>query len=137
MRADEGQLCERAAMTGSGQGRRRRLGMALSTLVVILAIGAIAPSLEAAPSAQQEPPRTGGAYWYSRYGCVACHGGQGEGTLIGPQIARRPDSPLAAERIIAQVRRPAALMPDFPDDVLSDERLTAIIERIWSFEDAR
>ena len=116
---------------------RHRLVLALAALGVAVATSAGVSSLQAAPAAQQEPPRTGGAYWYSRYGCVACHGGQGEGTLIGPQIANRPDSPLAAERIIAQTRRPLGLMPDYPDTVVSNEQLQAIMERIWSFETAR
>jgi virginiamycin B lyase len=87
-----------------------------------------------APLAQQEPPRAGGQYWFGRYGCAACHGGRGEGTLIGPQIAGRPDSPLSYERILKQVRTPIALMPDFPADVLPDEKIKAIADFIATLE---
>jgi virginiamycin B lyase len=87
-----------------------------------------------APAAQQEPVRAGGPYWYGRYGCSACHGGRGEGTLIAPQLAGRPDSPLSYERILKQVRSPQALMPDFPPDVLPDEKVRAIADFVASFE---
>jgi virginiamycin B lyase len=87
-----------------------------------------------APAGQQEPPRTGGQYWFGRYGCSACHGGKGEGTLIAPQIAGRPDSPLSYERILQQVRSPIALMPDFPPDVLPDEKVKAIADFVATFE---
>jgi mono/diheme cytochrome c family protein len=100
-------------------------------------LGGSALSAPAAPAAQQEPPRTGGPYWFGRYGCSACHGGRTEGTLIGPPIAGRPDGPFTYERILQQVRTPLALMPDFPPDVLPDERVKAIADYIATFEPPR
>jgi mono/diheme cytochrome c family protein len=92
---------------------------------------------QAAPAPQQEPPRTGGAYWYTRYGCSACHGQNGLGTLIGPPIVGLSTGPLSDNDIVLQVRSPADLMPDYPPAVLSDERLQAIIAHIRTLEPAR
>ncbi len=86
--------------------------------------------------AQQEPPRAGGQYWFGRYGCTACHGGDGKGTLIGVPIVVRPDSPLTADFIMHQLRSPRQYMPDFPADVLSDEKAQAIIDYVHTLETA-
>ena len=86
--------------------------------------------------AQQEPPRAGGQYWFGRYGCTACHGGDGKGTLIGVPIVGRPDSPLSADFIMHQLRSPRQYMPDFPADVLSDEKAQAIIDYVHTLETA-
>ena len=84
--------------------------------------------------AQQEPPRSGGQYWFGRYGCTACHGGDGKGTLIGIPIVARPDSPLSYDFILHQVRQPRQYMPDFAPEVLSDEKVRAIVDYIGTLE---
>jgi mono/diheme cytochrome c family protein len=115
----------------------------LRRLLPLLAAGGLVWPLggavlsQAAPLAQQEPPRTGGAYWAGRYGCTACHGARGEGTPIGPPLTGRPDSPLSYEVYLHQVRTPLLLMPDYPPEVLPDERVLAIAEYFWSQEPAR
>lgn len=108
--------------------------------VVAVAVGLLATTAldsRAAPAAQEEPPRTGGQYWAGRYGCTACHGPQGQGTPIGPALVGRPDGPLSYEVFLQQVRTPLLLMPDFPPDVLSDEKVQAITEYYHQFEAAR
>lgn len=125
---------------GLGPGWRRTLARAGAALTALVAIGLVAGSGalhgEAAPL-PQEPPRTGGAYWFGRYGCSACHGGRGEGTPIGPSIVGRPDSPLPADQIVRQVRTPLLLMPDYPPSVVPDDQLAAIIEYVYTLEPAR
>lgn len=78
-----------------------------------------------------------GACWYSQYGCVACHGGRGEGTPIAPALVGRPDNPLSYEAIASRVRTPVAPMPQYPREVLADDHLQAIAAWIWSQEPAR
>ncbi len=68
---------------------------------------------------------------------MACHGGRAEGTLIGPQIVGRSDGPFTYERILHQVRTPLLLMPDYPEDVLSDEKVKAITDSWTSLEPPR
>src|SRR5712692_9707607 len=84
--------------------------------------------------AQQEPPRAGGQYWFGRYGCTACHGGDGKGTLIGVPVVARPDSTLTADFITRQIRTPRDVMPDFSPEVVSDEKLQALITYIGTLE---
>ena len=66
--------------------------------------------------------------------CTACHGGDGKGTLIGVPIVARPDSPMATDFILRQLRTPRQYMPDFPAEVLSDEKAMAIIDYIRTLE---
>lgn len=123
------------------RGPAGRLPRGASALAVLAVAGGLlattALDSRAAPAAQQEPPRTGGQYWAGRYGCTACHGPQGQGTPIGPALVGRPDSPLSYEVFLQQVRTPLLLMPDFPPDVLSDEKVRAITEYYHQFEAAR
>ncbi len=114
-----------------------RLTAGLAVLAAVCIVGGARPiSSEAAPTAQQEPARTGGAYWAGRYGCVACHGVRGEGTLIGPAIVGRPDSPLSYELYLRQLRTPLLLMPDYPPESVSDAQVRAILEHFSQFEPA-
>ncbi len=125
----------------SGRGRRatglRRAAGALAVAAAAAALWTSAPPTAAAPQQQSEPPRTGGQYWAGRYGCVACHGARGEGTPIGPQLVGRPDSPLSYEFVLHQVRTPVLIMPDFPESIVSDDKVAAIVEYFHSFEPAR
>ena len=117
-------------------GLRRAAGaLALASAAATLWAGTLPTS--AAPLPQDAPPRSGGQYWAGRYGCVACHGGRGEGTPIGPQLVGRPDSPLSYEFMLHQVRTPLLIMPDFPASVVSDEKVQAIVEYFHSFEPTR
>jgi mono/diheme cytochrome c family protein len=106
----------------------RWLGLSLLSLAAASSIGLLTAS------AQQEPPRAGGQYWFGRYGCTACHGGDGKGTLIGVPIVARPDSPLTADFILHQLRQPREFMPDFPAEVLSDDKARAIIDWVGTLE---
>jgi mono/diheme cytochrome c family protein len=116
-------------------GLRRAAGaLAVAAAAASLWVGTITTA--AAPLPQQEPPRTGGQYWYGRY-CPGCHGGRGEGTPIGPPLVGRPDSPLAVELLMDRVRNPLLLMPDFQASAISDEKLLAIAEYIQTLEPAR
>jgi mono/diheme cytochrome c family protein len=95
---------------------------------------------QAAPEAQQVPvpdqaPRTGGAYWYARL-CIGCHGGRGEGTIIGAALVGRPDGPLSPELFLSRVRQPLLIMPDFPADVVPDARVQEIAVYLRSLEPA-
>lgn len=117
--------------------RRRRLRL---SGIVLAAFSIIATGLlhDLGPAvAQEEPVRTGGPYWYGRYSCVACHGARGEGTYVGPPLARPPESPFTDEWVFAQTRRPLALMADYPAEVLPDERLQAIADYMRTFRPPR
>jgi mono/diheme cytochrome c family protein len=117
-------------------GLRRAAGtLALAGAAVALWAGTL-PTI-AAPLPQDERPRSGGQYWAGRYGCVACHGGRGEGTPIGPQLVGRPDSPLSYDLVLDRVRTPLLIMPDFPASVVSDDKVQAIVDYFHSFEPAR
>jgi len=57
---------------------------------------------------------------YAGYGCVACHGAQGEGTALGPGLAT---GALTLAEFIAYLRQPTGNMPAYPPDAISDEAL--------------
>jgi mono/diheme cytochrome c family protein len=56
-------------------------------------------------------------------GCVACHGADGKGTTIAPQIA---PPPLPLDELIHYVRQPSGKMPPIASRVVSDEQLADI-----------
>ena len=56
-------------------------------------------------------------------GCVACHGAQGQGTTLAPQIAP-PPMQLAA--VVAYVRQPTGKMPPVPVATASDQQLADV-----------
>jgi mono/diheme cytochrome c family protein len=56
-------------------------------------------------------------------GCVACHGAQGQGTTLAPQIAP-PPMQLAA--VVSYVRQPTGKMPQVPAATASDQQLADV-----------
>lgn len=86
-------------MVGKEKSLKKVCGVALASLMYIVLSGS------AELFAQSQPPvreidRTTGAYYYGRYGCSACHGGAGAGTVIGVPIAGRPTGPLTRDQIV-------------------------------------
>jgi mono/diheme cytochrome c family protein len=140
-RLGEGEAIRDGRAAGTQASTRRgpsRLVWAALGLGSALWLGTLAA--QAAPSQQDVPrpgvpPRAGGAYWFNRY-CAACHGPQGEGTLIGPRLAGRPDGPLSYETILYRVRQPLLLMPDFPPELVPDERVREIADYLASLHSA-
>ncbi|MGA8767294.1 MAG: cytochrome c [Candidatus Acidiferrales bacterium] len=62
-------------------------------------------------------------------GCVACHGAQGQGTALAPQIAP-PPMQLAA--VVAYVRQPTGKMPPVPVATASDSQLADVYAYLQS-----
>ena len=61
---------------------------------------------------------------YSRFGCAACHGSEGQGTAAGPSIAT---GALAPADFIAYVRRPTGTMPPYSAQAVSDQLLADLV----------
>jgi virginiamycin B lyase len=122
---------------GAMYGRLRRFIKA--SLVTIAAVsgglvGLSLPVMAQGQSPVQEVDRTNAAYFYGRYGCGACHGPDGKGTVIGLPIVGRPPGPLTRQQIIRQIRTPTAMMPAYTTERISDERLEQIVEYIGALE---
>jgi mono/diheme cytochrome c family protein len=60
---------------------------------------------------------------FTSAGCVACHGVDGKGTTLAPQIAP-PPMPLAD--LIGYVRKPSGEMPPIPPSTASDQELANV-----------
>lgn len=125
----------RVLARSKAEGARRRRIFRRSLGILGLAVTATVMSVLGSQTAmaQDEPPRTGGAYWYGRYGCTSCHGTRGEGTLMAPPLA---GTPLNEDGIALRIRTPLLLMPDYPPDVMPEEQLRAIAEYVRSFAPA-
>ena len=80
--------------------------------------GAAAKSKDAGASDLQNGKRI-----FASTGCVACHGADGKGTTIAPQIAP-PPLPLAD--LIHYVRQPSGKMPPVGASVVSDAQLADV-----------
>ena len=60
------------------------------------------------------------------FGCGACHGIQGEGTVLGPSVAA---GALSVDEFISYIRQPTGSMPMYPPDTLPD----TMIQEIYDF----
>jgi len=88
--------------------------------------------LAMATSAAEE---TKGEALYHEYGCVYCHGYFGHGGAAGGPRILAP-SPYNLEAFSVFVRTPQRLMPAYPADLLSDEKLKSIYEFVQSIEES-
>jgi cytochrome c551/c552 len=68
-----------------------------------------------------------GRLLFMQYGCAACHGLDGRGQAVGPNL--RNATP---EKIIQQARKGKGTMPAFPPEILSDADLARIIAFLTS-----
>jgi len=57
---------------------------------------------------------------FMQAGCASCHGAQGRGTALGPQLAASGES---AAAFIAFVRQPVRTMPAYAQQAISDQDL--------------
>jgi mono/diheme cytochrome c family protein len=62
-------------------------------------------------------------------GCTACHGAQGQGTSLAPQIA---PPPLELPAMISYVRQPTGKMPPVPNSTASDKDLADVYSFLQS-----
>ena len=60
---------------------------------------------------------------FTSAGCVACHGAQGQGTSLAPQIS---PPPVELPALIAYVRQPTGKMPPIPAGIVSDQELASV-----------
>lgn len=77
-----------------------------------------AKSKDAATSDVQNGKRV-----FASAGCIACHGAQGQGTSLAPQIS---PPPVELSALIAYVRRPTGKMPPVPASTASDQDLANV-----------
>jgi mono/diheme cytochrome c family protein len=105
-------------------------------MIVLSAAGVIAlgPGLEtkAGPAgartlsnrAMQNPDSDRGRDTYFEYGCVACHGGEGQGAgNTGPRLGPNP-TPFA--RFSTYIRQPSGNMPPYTAEVVTEQELADI-----------
>ncbi len=93
------------------------LGMAIACSSVG-AQTASTKSKEAAAGDAQDGKRV-----FTNAGCVACHGAQGQGTSLAPQIS---PPPVELPALIAYVRQPTGKMPPIPASTASDQDLANV-----------
>jgi mono/diheme cytochrome c family protein len=90
------------------------------TLIAIALTFACPGARAQGPAASPAPSIENGKKIYSRTGCYACHGAQGEGTNLAPAIAPPPLEPSA---MISYMRQPTGKMPPVPVAAASDQQL--------------
>jgi len=100
-----------------------------NSVVVALMLMAACPCVEAQNSAEKpSAPKTAGSVengkrYFASAGCITCHGPQGHGTALAPQIS---PPPLELQAVIGYVRQPTGKMPAIPSSTVSDQELTDI-----------
>ena len=96
----------------------RSWSVSFSLLLVVLLAG----------PASASPDSDRGAELYIQKGCLGCHGASGRGG-VGPVLAH---TALSTESLLQQLRHPRAIMPKFPQSVVSDDEARAIHEYLQS-----
>jgi mono/diheme cytochrome c family protein len=94
------------------------LAMALACSSARAQQDAAAKSKDAAAEDVQDGKRV-----FTSAGCVACHGAEGHGTSLAPQIS---PPPLELPALIAYVRQPTGKMPPIPEATASDQDLANV-----------
>jgi len=92
------------------------IAFALALMLTLACPGARAQTSAAPPAASVD----NGKKIFSRAGCYACHGMQGEGTNLAPAIA---PPPLELPAMIGYLRKPTGKMPAVPVAAASDQQL--------------
>ncbi len=101
---------------------KRLLRLAISTAMAsALLFGGIANAQSA--SATPAGNADAGKRLFASAGCSACHGAQGQGTALAPQIAPPPPQ---LSVLIDYVRQPTGKMPPVPVATASDQQLADI-----------
>ena len=98
-------------------------GMSRRAALHVVALVMLGSLCRAAPAGAQEANEAAERLYIAK-GCLGCHGVSGRGG-VGPELAR---TGLSFEAFLAQVRTPRAIMPAFPDEVVSTEDARAIHE---------
>jgi len=86
-----------------------------------LRVEAQAPATK--PSAASAGNADAGKRFFASAGCSACHGAQGQGTNLAPQIA---PPPLELPAMVSYARQPTGKMPPVPVATASDQQLADI-----------
>lgn len=101
----------------------------LTSVAVALMLMAVCPCVKAQNATKKPPaPKSAaslenGKRVFAGAGCTACHGAQGQGTALAPQIS---PPPLELPAMIGYVRQPTGKMPPVPSSAASDQDLTDI-----------
>jgi mono/diheme cytochrome c family protein len=97
--------------------------IAIAFALMLSARGIEAQTLAAKSGDASAASIASGKRVFEAAGCVACHGAQGQGTTLAPQIAP-PPMQLAA--VVAYVRQPTGKMPPVPAATASDQQLADV-----------
>ena len=101
------------------------LALALAILLAPLfcCTNVYAQAAAAKPNDAASADAQGGKRVFTSAGCVTCHGAQGQGTSLAPQIS---PPPLELAALIAYVRQPTGKMPPIPVSTASDQDLANV-----------
>ena len=83
-----------------------------------------------ASTATGSDPVVRGGSLYVTAGCVTCHGLEGRGSVVGPEIAGKAELDIVTQR----VRQGPAGMPKFSLEALTDEQIADITAFLQSVE---
>jgi mono/diheme cytochrome c family protein len=108
----------------------RRLGCVLVLLLAGAACGPARRGPPYGPPVQLTERQKQGQLLYARY-CDTCHPGGAGG--LGPALANKP-LPGAAMRL--QIRKGVGAMPAFPEEVLGDAEVEAIVDFVNALQES-
>lgn len=105
---------------------RRQIPLAIAFMLVLASSRANAQATPPAKSADASTAGIAkGKQVFASAGCVACHGDQGQGTSLAPQIS---PPPMQLSALIAYVRQPTGKMPPVAATTASDAQLADVYE---------
>ncbi len=101
---------------------RFSVSLALAALMIASSIGLAAqnPAPASAPRGNAE----NGRMLFAKFGCYECHGREAQGsTATGPRLG---PNPIAYNRFIAYIRKPAGEMPPYTAKVVTEQQAADI-----------
>ena len=101
-----------------------RFCVSLALAALMIAISIVLAAQNPAPASAPRGNAENGRMLFAKFGCYECHGREAQGsTATGPRLG---PNPIAYNRFIAYIRKPAGEMPPYTAKVVTEQQAADI-----------
>ena len=101
-----------------------RFSVSLALAALMIASSIVLAAQNPAPASAPRGNAENGRMLFAKFGCYECHGREAQGsTATGPRLG---PNPIAYNRFIAYIRKPAGEMPPYTAKVVTEQQAADI-----------
>jgi len=101
-----------------------RFCVSLALAILMIASSIVLAAQNPAPASAPRGNAENGRMLFAKFGCYECHGREAQGsTATGPRLG---PNPIAYNRFIAYIRKPAGEMPPYTAKVVTEQQVADI-----------